>query len=317
MQELGKAHRPIATLTLNPSIDITYTIDHLASDEKAHARHTRLDPGGNGVNVARGLRALGVHATACLVVAGEIGELLERLLRHHAGDLRIVRVKGETRINCTLIQANPPGQFEVDGIGPRLSEDTLDNVVGEFLDAVEDGLGVLAGSVPQGVPHQIYAAIMDRMKRNSAQAVVDTQGELLDRVLDRAPFLIKPNRHELETLCGRSLPKLTDVVDEAQKLHQRGIRHVCVSLGPEGAIWVDGGSAYHAVPPKVKVVSTVGAGDSMVAGIVAGNAFGWEPSETLTLAVACGTATSTKPGTEIFSGPEIMRLMPTVKVEKL
>jgi 6-phosphofructokinase 2 len=126
-------HPAIATLTLNPSVDVSYTIPGLIADQKVHASQARYDPGGNGINVARGLRMLGIHSHACLIAAGEIGILLERLLAHHVDDPYPVHVEGETRVNCTLLQQQPRVQYEVDGIGPKVTKAALDEISEAFL----------------------------------------------------------------------------------------------------------------------------------------------------------------------------------------
>lgn len=308
---------PIATLTLNPTVDVSYTIPGLIADQKVHAAQVRYDPGGNGVNVARGLRAMGIPAHACLIVAGEIGALLERLLAHHVDHLHPVQVAGETRINCTLLQENPRAQYEVDGIGPKVTEEALDQVSEALLRFSENGIGVLTGSIPQGVHRTVYAQLVRQLREQGDRAVVDAQSSLLQAALPERPFLIKPNRYELELLCGRKLPTLEGVAKEAQLLHEEGVAHVCVSLGGEGALLVDESGTYYARAPQVRVISTVGAGDSMVAGLVAGLAGGQDPQDVLRLGVACGSATAAKPGTEIFAAPEVTQLLDEVKVEKL
>jgi len=135
--------------------------------------------------------------------------------------------------------------------------------------------------------------------------------------LPRHPYLIKPNRYELEILCGRKLPRIEDVAREARALHEEGVEHVCVSLGAEGALFVDDSSTYYARSPQVKVISTVGAGDSMVAGLIFALMQGKESSEVLRFGVACGSATATTPGTRIFTEAEARALMEQISVKKL
>jgi len=307
----------IATLTLNPTVDVSYVIPTLIADQKVHATQSRFDPGGNGVNVARGLRALSVHAHACVITAGEIGALLKRLLGRHVDELCPVEVDGETRINCTLLQEQPRSQFEVDGIGPRVSAEALEQISEAFLGLSEGGIGVLTGSIPPGVPHDIYAQLAHRLRERHGRAVVDAQSSLLKAALAARPFLIKPNRYELEQLCGRKLPSIEDVAREAQALQRGGVEHVCVSLGGEGALLADATGTYYARAPKVKVVSTVGAGDSMVAGLVCTLAQGEEAAQVLRLAVACGSATADRPGTEIFTRPQALALVDRIQVDRL
>jgi len=309
---------PIVTLTLNPTVDVSYVIPGLVADEKVHASRARYDPGGNGVNVAQALRSLGIAPHACLITAGEIGSLLERLLAHHAGHLHPVQVEGETRINCTLLQEKPHAQYEVDGIGPRVTKASLEEVSAIFLQLSENGVGVLTGSIPPGIRRTVYAQLTRRLRQHNARAVVDAQSSLLQAALPERPYLIKPNRYELEQLCGRKLPTLEDVASEAELLClEEGVENVCVSLGAQGALLVQEDGSYYVAAPEVKVISTVGAGDSMVAGLVAGLVQGWEPVDVLRLGVACGSATAAKPGTQIFARAEAMALLDRVKAKRL
>ena len=308
---------PIATLTLNPTLDVSYTLPKLVTDQKAHATGTRYDPGGNGVNVARGLMSLGVHAHACLITAGEIGALVTRLLSDHAGYLHPVQVKGETRINCTLLQDDPPVQYEVDGVGPWVSEEAIGEISDIFLHSTKGGIGVLTGSIPPGVHRDIYANLTRRLRESNARAVVDAQSSLLQAALPERPYLIKPNRYELELLCGRKLPTVEDVAHEAQLLHQEGVEHVCVSLGGAGALFIDNSGAYYATAPQIDVISTVGAGDSMVAGLIYALAREEDSMQVLRFGVACGSATAATPGTRIFTEAEARALMDRISVKKL
>jgi 1-phosphofructokinase family hexose kinase len=308
---------PITTLTLNPSVDVCYTFPGLIADQKVHASQTRYDPGGNGINVARGLRALGIHSRVCLITAGETGSLLERLLAHHVDEQYAVHVDGGTRVNCTLIQQQPRVQYEVDGIGPHVTTEALDEISGTFLRSSEKGIGVLTGSLPPGVPRDIYAQLVRFLRERKARAVVDAQSPILQATLQENPYLIKPNRYELEMLCGRKLPGLEDVIEEAKKIQRSGVEHVCVSLGARGALLVESDGVYHSEAPQVPIISTVGAGDTMVAGLICGLVRGEDPSQILRMGIACGTATAAKPGTDIFTEHEMMAVLDQIKVRKL
>jgi 6-phosphofructokinase 2 len=311
------SHPSIAALTLNPSVDVNYTFTSLIADQKVHALQTRYDPGGNGVNIARGLRILGIHSRICLITAGETGDFLERLLARHVDDQYAVHVDGGTRINCTLIQQQPRVQFEVDGIGPHITMEALDEISEVFLKSSEEGIGVLTGSLPPGVPVDIYARLVSSLRAQGARAVVDAQSPLLKAALQENPYLIKPNRYELEMLCGKKLPGLDDVVDEAKKIQRGGVEHVCVSLGTQGAVLVESDGIYYSEAPQVPVVSTVGAGDTMVAGLIFGLVRGEDPALVLRLGIACGSSTATKPGTDIFTKNEMLALLDQIKVRKL
>lgn len=303
----------VVTLTLNPSLDVSYEVDHLIDDRKVHARDYRYDPGGNGINVARGLHRLGVETLTCFLSAGEVGSLVERLLAKQVARTRCLRISGETRINVTIEQAQPRAQFEVLGFGPVVEGDALAAFLDEIVTLVGDGYLVLTGSLPPGVPADTYPSLMRRLHER-ARVIVDMQGPLLASAIAERPFLIKPNRAELEDLVGCKLPTLDDVRRAAAQLHAAGVGRVCVSLGAEGALLADSAGTHHALAPKVDVKSTVGAGDSMVAGLVAAYAAGREGEAALRLGLACGSATAAQPGTEIFDVATVPALAAGIEV---
>lgn len=303
----------VLTLTLNPSVDVSYEIERLVEDRKIHADAYRLDPGGNGINVARALTRLRVPAHAVFVAAGETGALLERLVARQIAHPHPCRVAGETRINVTIEQRDPRAQYEVIGSGAAIGAEALAAIAAETVALADGGYVVLTGSLPPGVPVDTYDRLMRALHR-SVRVVVDTHGETLARAVAAGPFLIKPNRYELEELVGRSLPTLDDVQREARMLQSRGVAHVCVSLGADGAVLADADGVRHARPPEVKVRSTVGAGDSMVAGLIAAFAAGADSDRALRLGLACGSATAAQPGTELFEGCEVGALADRVEV---
>ncbi len=308
---------PIATLTFNPCLDVSYEFESLVPDQKVRADHTRFDPGGNGVNVGRALKRLGLPATNFCILAGEIGVLVERLLGDQLDNLQAIQMPGETRINCTILEKNPHVQYELDGIGPNVGSEALEQVANNFLQAVQGGFGVLTGSLPAGVPEQIYGDLVRRLREREARAVVDTKGPILDHALSHHPFLIKPNRYELETLCGRQLPSISEAAKEGRRLQQQGVTYVCVSLGGEGAILAEPENTYHATAPQVQVRSTVGAGDALVGGLVAAFAQGKDPADALRLGVCCGSGTAEKPGTGLFTCEDIQRLTDRTEIHSL
>ena len=308
---------PIATLTLNPCLDVSYEFSSLIADQKVSVDHTRFDPGGNGINVGRALKILGLVATNCCLLAGEIGNLVERLLGQYLDNLQATRMGGETRINCTILEKNPRVQYELDGIGPHVDAEALEEVVTNFLKGAQGGLGVLTGSIPDGVPDQVYGDVVERLRQHGARAIVDTKGPMLRHALTHHPFLIKPNRYELEMLCGHQLPTLEAVAKEARRLQEGGVSYVCVSLGGEGAVLVGPENAYHATAPQLQVRSTVGAGDALLGGLAAAFAQGHDPADALRLGVCCGSGTAEKPGTGIFARQDLDDLMERVQISPL
>lgn len=309
--------RPVAVLTLNPSLDVSYEVSRLIPDQKAHASYIRYDPGGNGINLGQVLTTLGVRAETFCLVAGEIGLFLQRILEQELDAPHCIHIPGETRVNCTVIQAKPRIQYEVTADGPLVSSGALEVVEASLLHAAGDGYGVLTGSLPRGVPTTTYAALVRRLRAQGARAVVDARPEILREAVAARPFLIKPNRFEFEALCGRTLSSREDVIQQAREVQRAGVDWVCVSLGAEGAVLAGPHETYDAVPPPVTVRSTVGAGDSMLAGLVSGFARRAAPSETLRGAVACGSGTAEKPGTMLCTGEDAARVAVGVQVRRL
>ncbi len=305
---------PIATLTLNPAVDVTYEIERLIRDQKAHADATRFDPGGNGINVGRALKRLDVTASNVCLLAGETGQFLERLLGQHVDDPVYVWVDGETRINATILESETASQYEVSGIGPQFPQTILDSLRQRFVGRVGNGYGVVTGSVPPGVSEDVYATFIHPIRAAGGRPVLDAHGALLRRGIEAKPFLIKPNLYELELITGRKLTDIRAVATEAQRIQRSGVDYVCVSLGKEGALLTGAEGTYHAIPPKVKVRSSVGAGDSMVGGLVAGFAREDALDDILRLAVACSVGTVGQPGTELFDPEDLPELMEQIEM---
>jgi len=308
---------PVSVLSLNPAVDITYQIPQLISDQKVHASDSRYDPGGNGINVGRSLKRIGVQACTFCVVAGEIGRFLRHQLDAQLDQASYLEVEGETRINGTILESVTGAQFEVSGIGPDVSTAEWQHLLDRFVTHCGKGLGVITGSLQKSLPQDLYADAVRRVNAAGGRAVVDSHDELLQHAIGAQPFLIKPNRFELETLVGRPLQNQRDIVREARQLQARGVQWVCVSLGAEGALLVTPSRVLKAETPSVPVISTVGAGDSMVAGMVALLAQSASDQDALREGIACSAATVMQPGTELFEKKTVDRLRGEVRVAPL
>lgn len=307
---------PIAVLTLNPSLDISYEVVHLVPDQKTHALGARYDPGGNGINVSRTLEILGVRAETFCLVAGAIGRLVEEIASRSIDALNCVRIPGETRINCAVLQVQPRIQYEMTADGAFVPPSALAAIEAGFLSAASRGFGVLTGSLPPGVPSGTYAQLVERLHEQGARAVVDARPELLSQAIAARPFLIKPNRFELETLCGSRLPTREDVARAAGEVQRSGVSWVCVSLGEDGAVLAGPTQTIEATPPATVPRSTVGAGDALLAGLVAGFARGAPPAKALRQAVACGSGTAEKSGTGLCNLSDVVRIAREVVVRE-
>ena len=308
---------PIAVLCLNPAVDVTYEVPHLIANQKTYASSTRYDPGGNGINVGRALRRLKIAAQTFCVTGGEMGDFLKRMLAKQLEDVFYEEVEGETRINGTILERETDSQFEVSGIGPELSPEHLEHLLRHFLAFASHGYAVITGSIQPNLSTELYADLTRRVREQGGRPVVDAPVKLLKPALEGKPFLIKPNLFELESLLKIPLTGIDAVAEETRRLQRRGIDYVCVSLGPDGALLTGPDNSYHAKAPAVEVCSTVGAGDSMVAGLTAAMAQGEAPFEALRHGVACGSGTVRHAGTELFSAQDITDLMSGIEIHTL
>ena len=309
----------IATLTLNPALDVTYDVQALEPDHKCHALHVSHHPGGNGINVGRALRVLGVEASNIAILAGDVGRMVAGLCEQELENPHFLMTEGQTRINCTCLDLSNHLQYEVTGIGPLVNPQLIQETTAVFLERVRDGIGILTGSIPPGVPDTIYAELTKLLHHAGAQAVVDAHGTLLHQALEQEykPFLIKPNRYELELLCGRKLPTIQDVAGEAMAIRERGVEMVCVSLGGEGALLATASGIWHGQAIPVPVRCTVGAGDSMVAGLVAGLATHQDAAQALRLGLAMGAGTAAKPGTGLATREDLRTLLAQAEITEV
>lgn len=296
----------VAVLALNPAVDIGYELPQLIADRKVQADTTAYHPGGNGINVALALTKLAVPIYCCSVIGGESGDLLLRLLGDGLGrNHKIFRVAGETRLNATLLQKHPPSQYEVASRGPEIPAKVLNEMDECFLAGCTTGYGVLTGSIPPGVPDDHYRHLVGRIQAQGGRAVVDAHGDLLQQAIEAQPYLVRVNNYVLEMTTGQRLDEIEVVATAARELQQRGIGKLCISLGARGAILLDDANSYHCTAPRVKVLSTVGCGDALLAGLLAADLRGEDLPAMLRLGVICGSATATHPGTLLFTPEEV------------
>ncbi len=307
----------ITTLTLNPAVDVSYQVQQLVSGDKILSNQTSYSPGGNGVNISRTLKRLGKDSHACCVFAGESGNLIRRLLQGDEVYPVSIQVAGETRMNCTILQRRPPDEFKVSGVGPRLNKSQVKEISKIFLKLAGKGYGVLSGSLADGVPADTYARLARKLRKQGSRAVIDARASVLKATLESGPFLIKPNKYELEGMSGRSLSTLETIAEAARKIQQAGADNVCVSLGSEGALLVNAENSYFASAPKVRVRCTVGAGDAMLAGLLAAFSENKSAEETLRLGMACATSSITTSGALLLNPKELPRFGKLIEVSAL
>lgn len=282
----------IYTVTFNPAIDYVVRLDtplKVGAVNRAAGEDCVL--GGKGINVSGVLAQLGCESTALGFVAGETGAWLERGLAAQGIRTDFVRLKeGMTRIN---VKIKAQAETELNGAGPAIPEQAKRELE-QKLDALQAGdILVLAGSIPASLAQDTYERLLARLEGRGVLAVVDATRDLLVNVLQYHPFLIKPNNHELSEIVGRTLTTPDEIADAARALQQKGARNVLVSMAGDGALLLtEMGEVHRIGVPKGKVVNSVGAGDSMVAGFVAGWMQTKDYAYALRLGTACGSATA-------------------------
>ena len=312
---LDPAAPRVVTLTLNPAIDGSSETPQVRPTIKLRTSDERFDPGGGGINVARVLERLGTPAEAICLAGGVTGPLLGGLLARVGLRHRLVPIAGDTRISMVVRERETGTEFRFVPDGPLVSEAESAGV----LDLVR-GLGcdwlVLSGSLPRGVPDDFYARIVKVAEARGLRVALDTSGAALKAALACGGFaLVKPSLDELEQALGLSLADPGVLATEASALVSRGAaRIVAVSRGSEGALmaWPGGVLDLPAIP--VTAQSTVGAGDSFVAGMVHALAAGWNAPEAFRLGMAAGTAAVLTPGTELCHRDSVARLAATLGV---
>ena len=259
----------IYTVTFNPSLDYIIRVDDFRTGQINRTAREMILPGGKGVNVSIVLSNLGHDSKALGFTAGIIGEDLEDLLQKSGVSTDFIRVKnGCSRIN---VKMRSDTETEINGQGPVIEEDEIRQLFAR-LDQIESGdYLVISGSVPNTLPNDMYEQIMQRLEGRGVRIVVDAEKDLMTRVLKYRPFLVKPNHLELGGIFGVSLVSQAEVLPYAERLQSMGARNVLVSMAGEGAVLLsESGEVFRAPAPKGALVNSVGAGDSMVAGFLAG-----------------------------------------------
>lgn len=259
----------IYTLTFNPSLDYILTVTDFTCGIVNRTKEEIIFPGGKGINVSMVLKNLGFESTALGYYAGFTGDKLKSLLEDKGIKTDFIPVKeGMTRIN---VKIRSEQESEINAQGPAISEEDIKKLY-EKLEDLEDGdILVMAGSIPDVMPGTIYMDIMKYLQKKKLKIVVDATKDLLVNVLPYHPFLIKPNNHELGEIFRVEIKEKEDVILYAQKLQKKGARNVLVSMAGEGAVLLaEDGTVYKSEAPKGTVINSVGAGDSMVAGFLAG-----------------------------------------------
>ena len=281
----------IYTVTFNPSLDYIVSVDDFKLGLTNRTSSELMFPGGKGINVSIVLKNLGIQSTALGFMAGFTGKEIARRLEEEGVASDFIQIEeGISRINLKLKSIDGT---EINGSGPKIPKEKVEELMKRLNTMKEGDVLFLAGSIPASMPDDIYSRIMKELKDKGIIIVVDATRDLLMNVLEYRPFLIKPNNHELGEIFGVNLSTKESVVPYAKKLQEKGARNVLISMAGEGAVLVsEDKSVFMAEAPKGTLINGVGAGDSMVAGFLAGWMKSHDYKEAFRMGVACGSASA-------------------------
>ena len=279
----------IYTVTFNPSIDYIMFADDFELNGLNRATETFKFAGGKGINVSRVLKTLNVPSTALGFAGGFPGQFIDDTLKKAGIQTDFIEIDEDTRINVKLKTGD---ETEINAPGPNISQTQFENLLRQLKQTSKKDIVVVAGSIPKSVPKDVYEQIAKIIKQTGARLVVDAEKDLVESVLKYNPLFIKPNKDELEVMFDTSINSDEDVIHYAQEIMKQGASSVIVSLGGEGAIYVDHKHSLKASVPHGQVVNTVGSGDSTVAGMIAGLETGLTIENAFKQAVSAGTATA-------------------------
>jgi 6-phosphofructokinase 2 len=306
--------KKIITLTLNPALDKSIAVPELVPEKKLRASAAKTEPGGGGINVSRALHKLGVESKAVYLSGGYTGKQFDTLLAAEGVAAVPQPIKNDTRENFVVLDEAARVQYRFGMQGPEVEAD-------EWLDALQyiseqDDIAyiVASGSLPPGVPADVFGQLAVIAKQKKARLIVDTSGDALNYAVQKGVYLVKPNLGELAGLYGKEKLNSEEIVTAARNIIAKGGCEIMViSMGGEGAMLVTANEQFQVSPPKLEIHSTVGAGDSMVAGIIAALSNEWPLSDVLRYGVAAGSAATLNAGTELCKKEDTERLFAEMK----
>ena len=304
----------IYTVTFNPSLDYIVSVDDFKLGLTNRTSSELMLPGGKGINVSTVLQNLGIENTALGFIAGFVGEEIRREVENLGVNAEFISLPlGISRINLKLKSIDGT---EINGRGPKIPREAVDALMTQLDRLGADDTLVLAGSIPASMPDDIYQKIMERLDGRDVRIVVDATKDLLLNVLGHHPFLIKPNNHELGDIFGVKLSEREEVVPYAKKLQEKGAVNVLVSMAGKGAVLLaEDGSVYAAEAPKGTLKNGVGAGDSMVAGFLAGYGESGDYEHAFRMGLAAGSASAFSE--QLATKDEIKKVYETCKITKI
>jgi len=300
----------IVTITMNPAVDKSTSVNKLVPEKKMRCSEMITEAGGGGINVSKALKELGGESLAIFPSGGINGKLIEQFLQARDIDHKTIPIEKDTRENIVVLENDTSAQYRFVMPGPSLTGQEVQTCF-QLLQQLQPAPAYLvaSGSLPPGVPENFFANLAKTARQINARFIVDTSGTPLQLAAKEGVYLLKPNLSELCALGGTDYLELNEVNDAAMKVIKQGQCEVMVvSMGPSGALLVTQNGCKQVPAPTVKKQSTVGAGDSMIAGMVWMLSQGRSLLETVQFGVACGTAATMNPGTRLFKKEDVYRL---------
>jgi 6-phosphofructokinase 2 len=299
----------VLTITLNPAIDVSTTIPFLLPEKKLRCSPPLFEPGGGGVNVSRVLHKMGYSSTAMFMAGGHTGNFFANLVEKEGIETLVVPIEGSTRQNLIAHDASNDLQYRFGMPGPAIHEREWRDCLQKLREAKDVDYVVISGSNPSGVMPEFYAEAADIVNEKKSKLILDTSGEALKYALHEGVFLAKPNIGELSHLVGGGELDPNSVVEAARTIIEKGECEILVvSMGAAGAMLITAKEFYHEAAPAIKIKSTVGAGDSMVAGILIGMQKKLPLKEVLKYGVAAGTAATIHAGSGLCTPENIEKI---------
>ena len=303
----------IYTVTLNPTLDRSLSVAEIVFNEVLRASQVRLDWGGKGLNVSRALNALGGESVAMGFVGGAAGKQLEYGLHSLGIPTRFVTITSETRSTVFIAESGSERHIKVNETGPTIQPAELDALLKLVAETVQPGdYWTLNGSLPPGVPADIYARLIDLIQRRRAFACLDTSGEALRLGCQAKPFMVKPNRLEAETVYGAAIRSEVDAQAALSAFMKLGVGLVALSMGADGLLLGSASEAVWAKPPQVTIQGPTGAGDALLAGLLWALTHSLSLEESARWGAACGTAAALLPGTAVGTLADVEALLPAI-----
>lgn len=306
--------KKIVTVTLNPALDKSMAVTKMLSEKKLRCTDAKVEPGGGGINVSRAIHQLGGEAEAVFLSGGYTGKHFESLLT--AENIRSVAlsVKGDMRENFVVLDTSAHLQYRFGMDGPMINQEEWEQVLTHIQNETAIDYIVASGSLPPGVPLDYFGRLAMIAQQKNAKLIVDTSGEALQHAVKQGVYLIKPNLGELSNLYGKERLANNEIVMAARSIIEKGgCEIMVVSMGAEGAMLITKDKQVQVKPPQVVIQSTVGAGDSMVGGMVLALSRGWDLKDVVSYGVAAGTAATLNPGTELCKKEDAERIFEELK----